>query len=145
VWGESLGTSSADAIDEEFVAEVLKAPWQVRLARHIASLKLMNGTAATALEMVMMGLPGDLVTSRTAGHLNDGEPFILDQAGDVPIHSCNAQRIRSFLSKSESLVWRERAIRFEEGRAESLLLPRISSLDLLKHSEYLDLIIIYSR
>jgi hypothetical protein len=117
----------------------------MRFVWHIASFKFMNSAAASALEMMMMGLPGDFVTCRTAGHLNDGEPFILDQAGNVPIHSRNAQGIRSFLSKGESLVWRERAIRFEEGRAESLLLPRISGLDLLKHSDYLDLIIIYSR
>jgi hypothetical protein len=95
----------------------------------------MNGTAATALEMMMMGLSGNLVTRGIAGHLNRGEPFILDQVGDVSINSCNTQRVRSPLSKGEGLVRGERAIRFKEGCANGFLLSRFSNLDLFGHPD----------
>src|ERR1700733_2975921 len=105
----------------------------MRLVWHIASFKLMNCAAATALEMMMMRLSSNLIAYGTAGDLNRGEPLILDEVRDIPIDRSNAQGVRSPLSEGKSLVWRERAVLFEEGCADGLLLSCFSSLDLPDH------------
>ena len=107
----------------------------MRFVWHIASFKFMNSAAASALEMMMVRLSSNLIAYRTAGHLNRGKPFILDEVGDISINSCDAQRVRSSLGKDESLVWRERAILFEEGSADGFFLSRSSSLDLPGHPD----------
>ena len=93
----------------------------------------MDGAAGVALEVVVVGLAGDLVAGGVAGDVDRGEPVVVDEAADVAVDGGDAERVDLLLGETEGFVWREWTIGFEEGCADGIFLAGVAGLDLCGH------------
>src|SRR5260370_40184215 len=74
-------------------------------------------------------MPGRI--SRT---VNCRKPFFFHQTSDIPVDGSNTQSVYLLLGEGERFVRRQRTISLEKGRANRVLLTRVSSLRWASHS-----------
>ena len=111
------------------MAGVLEAAGELGARLHLAALKLVDGAADVALEVVVVGFAGYFVAGGVAGDIDGGEPLVVDQTADVAVDSGDAEGIYLFLGEGEGFVGGEGAIRLEEGGADGLFLAGVAGLD----------------
>jgi len=111
------------------VAGVLEAAGELGAGLHLAAFEFVDGAADVALEVVVVGLAGDLVAGGVAGDVDRGEPLVVDQAADVAVDGGDAEGVYLFLGKGEGFVGGEGAIGLEEGGADGVFLAGVAGLD----------------
>jgi hypothetical protein len=111
------------------MAGVLEAARELWFGLHLAAFELMNGAADVALEVVVVGFAGDLVTGGVAGDFDWNEPFVFDEGADVAIDGGDAECVYVLLRDGEGFVGGERAISFDEGGADGVFLTGVAGLD----------------
>jgi hypothetical protein len=132
---ELLRAGGAGTVDEELVAAVLEASGKLGLGLDLTAFELVDGAAAIALEVMVVGLAGDLVAGGVAGDVDGSEPLVLDEAADVAVDGGDAERVDVFLGEGEGFVWGQGPIGFEEGGANGILLPGIAGLNRSSHGQ----------
>jgi hypothetical protein len=111
------------------VAGVLEAAGEFWFGLHLAAFELVNGAADVALEVVVVGFAGDLVTGGVAGDFDRGEPLVFDEGADVAIDGGDAESVYVLLRDGEGFVGGERTIGFDEGGADRVFLTGVAGLD----------------
>jgi hypothetical protein len=124
-----FSAGGAGSIDEELVAGVLKAARKFGFGLHLAAFEFVDRAAAVALEVMVVGFAGDLVSGGVAGDVDGFEPVVFDQAADVPVDGGDAESVDLLLSQREGFVGREGAVCFKKGGADSVFLAGVTGLD----------------
>ena len=112
-------------------AKALRRAWQHSPG---ASAELEHPPAFAAVEVMVVRLAGNFIASRLAGQRYGIEPAFRQQRFDVAVDRRNAQRLIVTLGRCQRFFRGERAVRFDEGVADGLLLARIAGY-WLRHGE----------
>ena len=91
-----------------------------------AAAKFVHTSAFAAVEVMMVGLTGDLVASGLAGQRNGIEPAFREQRLDIAVDGRDAERAIVTLGSGECFFRREGAVRFGKGIADGLFLASIA-------------------
>jgi hypothetical protein len=130
-----LRAGGAGAVDEVLVAGVLEAARELGFGLDRAAFEFVDGSAEVALEVMVMRFAGHFVAGGVAWNLDRGEPFVFDEAADVAVDGCDAERIDLFLRERECLIGRERTVGFDEGGADGVFLAGVAGLDGCRHEQ----------
>jgi hypothetical protein len=103
------------AIEHDLVPRHPEATRRERWKARDASEHLEDLTAPAAVEMVVMVLAGDLVSSRLARQVDRDEPPLLDQTADGAVDGRDAQAWDSTLSGGQDVLGRHGPVARLEG------------------------------
>jgi hypothetical protein len=96
--------------EKELMAGNTEAARKPGLSTEFAPLQFKDFATTVAAEVVMMGLTGDLIPQRFAGHGDRCEPITVQQRTDVAIHSGDTQTLDLSLRCAQYLFRRKRSI-----------------------------------
>ena len=119
-------TRGAHAVQQEFMPETSKSVRQFQLQLGNAPFQLIRSLTAITPEMMMVRLPGALISSRFAGKLHGHERAFLYHRFQIAIHGGDAEVPHVLLCIVKRLLGRQWPPCFNKRRPDSILLSRIS-------------------
>lgn len=99
-----LATIRAGTVEKEFMTCGAKSAWKLGFDGNIATFQLIDLAAISTLEVMVMGLPRNLIARDIAGNFNRRKPLVFHQRTDIAIDRCQADTLHPALCCSKRLL-----------------------------------------